>query len=87
MTPDEHDKIAASSQGITHFIGRSLKEIGGEDIMYFDPKNPESISENIEKLVFSESLLKENIKYGFERAKLFSWEKCAKETFEVYKRL
>ena len=67
--------------------GGSLKEIGGEGIMYFDPKNPESISENIEKLVSSESLLKENIKYGFKRVKLFSWEKCAKETFQVYKQL
>ena len=28
MTPDEHDRIAASSQGITHFIGRVLKEAG-----------------------------------------------------------
>ena len=26
MTPDEHDKMAASSQGITHFIGRVLNE-------------------------------------------------------------
>ena len=67
--------------------GGSLKEIGGEGIMYFDPKNPESISETIEKLVFSESLIKENIKYGFKRVKLFSWEKCAKKTFNVYKQL
>ncbi len=28
MTPDQHDKVAASSQGITHFIGRVLKEAG-----------------------------------------------------------
>ena len=28
MKPDEHDKMAASSQGITHFIGRALKEAG-----------------------------------------------------------
>ena len=28
MTPDEHDKMAASSQGITHFIGRVLNESG-----------------------------------------------------------
>lgn len=25
MTPDEHDRFAAQSQGITHFIGRSLE--------------------------------------------------------------
>ena len=28
MTPDEHDKMAASSQGITHLIGRALNESG-----------------------------------------------------------
>jgi len=28
MTPDEHDRTAASSQGITHFIGRVLNESG-----------------------------------------------------------
>jgi len=27
MTPDEHDKTVAYSQGITHYIGRVLKEI------------------------------------------------------------
>ena len=28
MTSDEHDRIAASSQGVTHFIGRALNESG-----------------------------------------------------------
>ena len=28
LTPDEHDRIAASSQGVTHFIGRVLNESG-----------------------------------------------------------
>ena len=28
MTPDEHDRMAASSQGVTHFIGRVLNESG-----------------------------------------------------------
>ena len=28
MTPDEHDQLAARSQGITHFLGRMLKEFG-----------------------------------------------------------
>lgn len=30
IDPDSHDKIAANSQGITHFIGRSLKEFGAK---------------------------------------------------------
>ena len=28
MSPDEHDKIAARTQGITHLLGRTLKNFG-----------------------------------------------------------
>ena len=28
MTPEEHDREAAYTQGVTHFIGRVLKELG-----------------------------------------------------------
>jgi hypothetical protein len=28
MTPEEHDKMAANSQGLTHFVGRLLEEYG-----------------------------------------------------------
>lgn len=31
MTADEHDRLAANSQGITHFIGRLLDEFGMEE--------------------------------------------------------
>ena len=28
MTPDQHDQMAAKTQGVTHFLGRMLKEYG-----------------------------------------------------------
>ena len=28
MSPDQHDKLAAKTQGVTHFLGRMLKEFG-----------------------------------------------------------
>ena len=28
MSPEEHDKLAAKTQGVTHFLGRSLKKFG-----------------------------------------------------------
>ncbi|MBT3478271.1 MAG: prephenate dehydrogenase/arogenate dehydrogenase family protein [Candidatus Marinimicrobia bacterium] len=28
MSPDEHDQLAAKTQGVTHFLGRMLKEYG-----------------------------------------------------------
>lgn len=66
--------------------GGSLKEVGGEKLDYFDPQNIENIKDNIEKMLLSEDLQKQTIEYGFTRSKNFSWEKCAKETLEVYKR-
>ncbi len=66
--------------------GGSLKEVGGESLDYFDPQNTESIKDNIENMLFSEDLQKKTIEYGFSRSDSFSWEKCAKETLEVYKR-
>jgi prephenate dehydrogenase len=31
MTPDEHDQAAAYTQGVTHFLGRVLEDMGLED--------------------------------------------------------
>ena len=28
MSPHEHDRLAAKSQGVTHFLGRMLKQFG-----------------------------------------------------------
>ena len=28
MSPDQHDQMAAKTQGVTHFLGRMLKEFG-----------------------------------------------------------
>ena len=28
MSPDSHDQLAASTQGVTHFLGRALREFG-----------------------------------------------------------
>ena len=38
----------------------------------------------MEKVLFSEEILKNQIEYGFIRSKKFSWEKCAKETLKIY---
>ncbi len=33
LTPEEHDRQAAYSQGVTHFIGRTLKQLGIESTL------------------------------------------------------
>lgn len=65
----------------------SLPEVAGEAAEYFDPKNPEDISEKMERIIFDNNLSKELIRKGLIQSKKFSWRKCAEETLHVYKNL
>ena len=56
----------------------SLKEVGGEGLEYFNPKDVDDISYKMEKVLFSEEILKNQIEYGFIRSKKFSWENVLK---------
>lgn len=53
----------------------------------FNPNEPEDIINVIEKTLYSENKLNDLKKKGFERSKLFSPEKCAKETLDLYKQI
>ena len=65
----------------------SMPEICGEAAFYFDPNSPNEISKAIEEILFN-SLLKERlIKNGIKRFKQFSWQKCASNTYDVYKKI
>ena len=61
----------------------SLPEIGGEACLYADPNNTSEIASNIEKFLTDEKTRQEKIQLGLSRSKDFSWEKCAKETWDV----
>tara|TARA_Y100000590_G_scaffold468137_1_gene649676 strand:+ start:271 stop:1371 length:1101 start_codon:yes stop_codon:yes gene_type:complete len=67
--------------------GGALKEVGGEGIEYFDPLNIDEISTKLEKILNSESLIKNIIDYGLKRSNEFSWKKCAEQTLKVYNNL
>lgn len=62
----------------------SMPEIGGEAVMYVDPYNLEDIKEKLKLVLNDNNLRKSMIEKGFKRVKLFSWEKCARETAETY---
>ena len=68
-------------------LAGSTKEVGGEGIDYFDPLDVSQMKNLIEKLVTSDLLQESKIAYGYKRANLFSWKKCAQETLEVYKKV
>ncbi len=44
----------------------------------------ENIAEGIYKVIMNQTLRQDLVKKGFERAKLFSWEKSAKEHLKVF---
>lgn len=60
----------------------SMPEVAGEAAILVDPMSVESIAEGIKKALKNRQDL---IEEGYRQAKKFSWEKCARETLEVYK--
>lgn len=61
----------------------SLEEIVGESALKVNPLDVEQIAESIYKVINDDKLRKNLIKQGYENAKRFSWEKCAKETLDI----
>lgn len=61
----------------------SLPEVCGDAALYVDPYSPEDIAEKIQLLISDNKLREELRRKGLERAKKFSWEKCAKEMIKV----
>jgi len=58
-----------------------LREVAGDSVLYFDPNNRQSICQALERLVTDQILRADLIQRGYERAKEFSWRKCAEETW------
>src|SRR3989344_4557186 len=58
----------------------SLKEVGGEAALYFNPLSEEEMFDKITKALNNPSLRKSLIAKGKKRAGLFSWEKMARQT-------
>jgi glycosyltransferase involved in cell wall biosynthesis len=61
----------------------SLPEVCGDAVLYCDPRSPQDIADKIQKIIYDYSLRDTLNQKGLERAKLFTWEKCASETVSV----
>lgn len=59
-------------------------EVGGDAVLYFDPKNPDDIADKIMSVINSEKLRNELIEKGEKRVKEFSWKKMVEQTLDVY---
>ena len=66
---------------------QAIIEAVGNAAALFNPEEPEDIKFKMEEVLYSPILINELKKLGIERSKLFSWEKCANETLNIYKKL
>lgn len=62
----------------------SLKEVGSDACIYFNPASLEDIIEKIDATLGNEKLRKSLIEKGSKRMNLFSWRKLAEQTLGVY---
>ncbi|HCG77472.1 MAG: glycosyltransferase family 1 protein [bacterium (Candidatus Ratteibacteria) CG_4_10_14_3_um_filter_41_18] len=65
----------------------SLPEVAGKAAIFVDPHNIEEIAEAMQKVLGSKELAWEMREKGLERAKLFSWQECAKKTLNLYEEI
>jgi glycosyltransferase involved in cell wall biosynthesis len=61
----------------------SLPEVCGDAALYCDPHDPTDIADKIRQLTNDMNLQDALRQRGLERAKQFTWEKCAQETLAV----
>src|SRR3989338_4870656 len=65
----------------------SLTEVGGDAVLYIDPKSEESIKEAIGKIENDDNLKKRLIEKGLQQADKFSWRKSAEKLNLLYQQL
>jgi glycosyltransferase involved in cell wall biosynthesis len=58
-------------------------ELVGKAAVLVNPVDVENIADGMRRVVTDQSLRRQIIAAGRERAKDFSWQKCARETLEV----
>ncbi len=64
----------------------SLAEVAGDAALLFDPEDPRSLADALQRLLHDPDLRARLSAAGRERAAQFTWERCARETVAVYER-
>ena len=65
----------------------AMPEIAGEGALLVDPYHPEEITEKILQLENDNQFYQQQVEYGLERSKLFSWKNSAEALLKIYKGL
>jgi glycosyltransferase involved in cell wall biosynthesis len=61
----------------------SLPEIAENSALYFDPLDPEDMADRMVTLSSDRDTAREIRALGLERAKAFSWDRCAGQTLDI----
>lgn len=78
--------MAAGVPVITSNVS-SLPEVGGDGALLADPRSVSEVSAAIEKLLLSPGLRAQLAARGRERAQLFRWEACARQSWRFFERI
>jgi len=62
----------------------SFQEVAADAAECFDPKDSSSLRSSVEKVVLDSKRSQDLVRRGHTRVKMFSWERAAKATLEVY---
>lgn len=79
--------IEAMNYGCPLIVSNSscLPEIAQDAALFFDPLSSEDLAAKMEMVANNSTLKNELKEKGLQRGRYFSWDKCAKETYEFYK--
>ncbi|MDP3970793.1 MAG: glycosyltransferase family 1 protein [bacterium] len=81
--------LEAMSYGIPVITSNvsSLPEVAGKAAELIDPSSLESLKKGIHKVITRKATRTKLAKSGKKQAKKFSWDKCAKQTLKIYKKV
>jgi glycosyltransferase involved in cell wall biosynthesis len=65
----------------------SLPEVAGKAALLVDPLDPEDIAGAVERVMKSAALRRRLVAAGSKRARLFTWDRTARETLKVYQKV
>lgn len=65
----------------------SLPEVVGDAGLYFEPSDVDNLVFQLESCLYGSKLRNDLVRRGIERSKSFTWDKCAQETYDYYKKI
>ncbi len=80
------EAMASGTPVITSNVS-SLPEVVGDAAILVNPNNIEEMAEMMQKVLTNQKLREKMREKGLKRAKLFSWERCARETLNLYEEI